>query len=99
MNRSIWTAIAFACAASAGLVAAQAADRGITVTGCVQNFSSTGASGVTVHGYLLADAKIVPDPGASPVGTSGTTPPSVATGTSGTAAAGMPTSGTWAATS
>jgi hypothetical protein len=98
MTRSIWTAVAWACAASAGLAAA-AADRGITVTGCVQNFSSTGASGVTEHGYLLSDAKIVPEPGVGPVGTSGSMPPSGSTGTSGTAAAGMPASGTWAATS
>jgi hypothetical protein len=97
MTRSVWTAVALACAASAGMAAAQS-DRGITVTGCVQNFSSTGASGVTERGYLLSDAKIVPDPGTGPVGTSGTTPPNVAVGTSGTAAAGMPTSGTWAAT-
>jgi hypothetical protein len=89
-------AAALACAASAGFAAA-AADRVITVTGCVQNFSSTDTSGVTEHGYLLSDAKMVPDPTVGAVGTQGTTPPGVATGTSGTAAAGMPTSGTWAA--
>jgi len=74
-----------------------AAERGITVTGCVQNFSSTDTSGVTQHGYLLSDAKIVPDPAVGPVGTSGATP-GVPTGTSGTAAPGMPASGTWPAT-
>ena len=61
MNRSVWIAAALACAASSAMTAA-GADRGITVTGCVQNFSSTGASGPTERGFLLADAKPVVDP-------------------------------------
>jgi hypothetical protein len=100
MNRSVWIAAALACAASSGMAAATA-DRGVTVTGCVQNFSSTGASGTTERGFLLADVKPVADP-LDPAAATASTPgaaPGTPVGTSGVAAAGMPASGTWGATS
>jgi hypothetical protein len=92
---------ALACVASAGLHAA-ADDKTITVSGCVQNFSSTDMSGTTERGFLLSDAKMVVDPaegvaGSEPSHTTTTT--GVPTGTSGTAAPGMPTSGTSTGTS
>jgi len=75
------------------------ADRGITVTGCVENFSSTDVSGTTERGFLLADVKPVVDP-LDPAAASGQTPtPGTPVGTSGVAAAGMPDSRTAAATS
>jgi hypothetical protein len=102
MKRAVWiaTAAAVACVASIG-VSARDDDKSITVTGCVQNFSSTGVSGVTEHGFLLSNPTLVTEKGdAVPVpmrdrDRSATGEP---TGTSGTAAAGMPTSGTRAAT-
>ncbi|MCU1383641.1 MAG: hypothetical protein JWL71_2338 [Acidobacteria bacterium] len=100
MKSSVWLAAAVACVASAAVHAARA-DKGITVTGCVQNFSSTGASGTTERGFLLSDAQTVVDPAEGAVGTEPsqtTTATGVPTGTSGTAAAGTPASGTWPAT-
>lgn len=99
MSRMMWMATVVACAASVG---AAARDPGtITVTGCVQNFSSTGATGMTERGYLLSNTTLVKSPteGAPiPFPTQGTTAAGTPTGTSGTAAAGMPTSATWPAT-
>src|SRR3954453_16685229 len=87
MNRSVWIAAALACAASAVMTAAPA-DRGITVTGCGENFSSTDVSGTTERGFLLADVKPVVDP-LDPAAASGQTPtPGTPVGTSGVAAAG-----------
>jgi hypothetical protein len=100
MNRAMWMAVvAVACATSA--FAAGDDDKTITVSGCVQNFSSTGTDGVTERGFLLSNPRLVqaPDGAPMPVATQDTTAAGVPTGTSGTAAPGMPTSGTWAATS
>jgi hypothetical protein len=94
-------AATLACVASAALHAA-AADKTITVSGCVQNFSSTGASGTTERGFLLSDAKMVVDPAGGVAGTEPsptTTTTGVPTGTSGTAAPGAPTSDTSTGTS
>ena len=98
MKRMVWVAGALACAASVTTVARDA-DK-VTVSGCVMNFSSTGADGVTERGFLLSSATVVkaPSDGAPIVAPSqGTTVIGTPTGTSGTAAPGMPTSGTWAA--
>ncbi len=101
MNRVLGMAAVVACAASVSVVAARDDYKTITVTGCVQNISSTGASGVTQRGFLLSNPAIAqsPSPGAPmPTPTTDTTAAGIPTGTSGTAAAGMPTSGTWVAT-
>lgn len=99
MNRMVWIVAAIACAASLN-VGARDAEK-IAIAGCVMNFSSTGSSGVTERGFLLANTAVVkgnsegaPIPQPSQATTAAGTP----TGTSGTAAPGMPTSGTWAAT-
>ena len=99
MKRMVAMAAAVACAASVTLAARDAEK--ITVTGCVMNFSSTGASGVTERGFLLSSTAVVRDrfEGAPvPEPSQATTAAGTPTGTSGTAAPGMPTSGTWAAT-
>jgi uncharacterized protein YraI len=93
MNRNVWIAAALACAASS-VVAAAPVDREITVTGCVENFSSTGISGKTERGFLLADAMPVADP----VAASAASAPAPV-GTSGVVAPGMPASGQSTATS
>src|SRR4051812_26321572 len=61
MNPTVWIVAALAWAASSGMTAAPA-ERGVTVTGCVENFSSTDVSGKTERGFLLADVKPVVDP-------------------------------------
>jgi hypothetical protein len=103
MNRNVWMAAALACAASVGVAAQdktaaqQNSDKTITVSGCVQNISTSTASGSIEKGFLLAnattgDARDGSTPGPPP-------PPAPRpTGTSGTAAAGMPESATWPAT-
>ena len=99
MKRMVWVAATLACAASVTTVARDA-DK-VTVSGCVMNFSSTGASGVTERGFLLSSATVVKAPSeGAPIAapSQGTTVTGTPTGTSGTAAPGMPTSGTWAAT-
>jgi hypothetical protein len=99
MKRMVWIAAALACAASVSAVARDAEK--VTVSGCVMNFSSTGTSGVTERGFLLSNTTLVkaPSEGAPIPGPGqGTTVTGTPTGTSGTAAPGMPTSGTWAAT-
>jgi hypothetical protein len=97
MNRGVWIAATALAAASWVSAAGRADDKSIRVIGCVQNFSSTGTSGVTERGFLLSnptpvqntdDAMPAPGPARE---TSATGTP---TGTSGTAAAGMPSSGT-----
>ena len=96
MKRMAWMAVALACAASVGVVARD--ERTITVTGCVQNFSSTGTSGTTERGYLLSKTTMLRDSDAAmPAPGQGTTAMGTATGTSGIAAPGTPASGTWAA--
>jgi hypothetical protein len=98
MNRSVWIAALLACAASSTMTAA-AAERGITVTGCLENFSSTDVSGTTERGFLLADVQPVVDPlDTAAAASAQTAAPGTPVGTSGVAAAGMPASGTWAAT-
>jgi len=102
MKRASWMAMAaaVACAASVG-VSARDDDKSITVSGCVQNFSSTDTTGVTEHGFLLSNPTLVPERGdAAPVASPSrdTSVTGTPTGTSGTAAAGMPTSGTWVST-
>lgn len=100
MNRVMWTAAALACAASVA-VAARDDYKGVTVTGCVQNFSSADKDGVTDRGFLLSNPTLVQSPAdgvAFPTPAGDTSATGMPTGTSGTAAPGMPTSGTWAAT-
>jgi hypothetical protein len=93
-------AAALACVAS---VSGASQDvESVTVTGCVMNFSSTGSSGVTERGFLLSNTTLVkgPSEGAPvPAPGQGTTVTGAPIGTSGTAAPGMPTSGTWPAAS
>jgi len=101
MNRGEWmAAAALACVASVG-VAARDDYKSITVTGCVQNFSSTGTSGVTERGFVLSNPTLVQGPADGmpmPAPARETSATGMPTGTSGTAAAGMPTSGTWTTT-
>ncbi len=96
MTRSVWAAVAMACAAAA--VSADAPTT--TVTGCVQNISAKGTSGPTEKGYLLTNVTTaVPDAlSLAPLPTRETSVTGAPTGTSGTAASGMPASGTWVAT-
>jgi len=79
-------------------MAAAQAERAITVTGCVENFSSTGISGTTERGFLLADAMPVADPLDTAAAASAPAP-GTPVGTSGVAAPGMPAAGTSTATS
>jgi hypothetical protein len=75
MGRQAWVALMLACAACAGAAAqnGSATDtKMVTVTGCVQNFSTRSSSGSTERGFILSK-------------TDGTGAPT-ATGTSGTAA-------------
>jgi hypothetical protein len=67
-------AVAVACAA----VAVAAAQHGttVTVTGCVQNISSTTPAGETTHGFLLSNATLAD--AAADAGTRGR-PPSTST--------------------
>jgi hypothetical protein len=52
------------CAAIVGVGAAQPeANKTVTVTGCVQNISSTSPAGETVRGFLLSNV-LIDDPGA-----------------------------------
>ena len=74
MSRSAWMALAVACAAVVG-VAAQS-ETTVTVTGCVQNISSTTPAGETTHGFLLSNATLAD--AAPDAGTRGR-PPSTAT--------------------
>lgn len=95
MKRMVWVAATLACAASVSGAARDAEN--VTVSGCVMNFSSTGASRVTERGFLLSNTTLVkgPSEGAPiPVPSQGTTVTGTPTGTSGTAAPGMPRSGT-----
>jgi hypothetical protein len=105
MNRSAWAAVAAAgvCIASISVSAHDDAKtirddaKTITVTGCVQNFSSTDTSGVTQRGFLLSNPTVVTangDVAPAPMPDRDTSATGTPTGTSGTAAAGMPTSGT-----
>lgn len=105
MNRNVWMAAAFACAAS-GSAGAQTAgtdgDKAMTVTGCVQNIATSSASGSVEKGFLLANATIG-DARSGSTSTPTATPPAApmltgTSGTSATAAAGMPASPTWPAT-
>jgi hypothetical protein len=99
MKRMVWVAAALAYAASVSTVARDAEK--VTVSGCVMNFSSTGESGVTERGFLLSNTTVVKGPSdGAPIAapSQGTTVTGTPTGTSGTAAPGMPASGTWAAT-
>jgi hypothetical protein len=96
MNRNVWIAAALACAASS-VMAAAPADREIIVTGCVENFSSTGISGKTERGFLLADAMPVADPVAASAASAPA--PGMPVGTSGVVAPGTPASDRSTATS
>jgi hypothetical protein len=59
MSRSWWMAVMVACAAMVGLAAAQNDPNAtVTVTGCVQNISSTSPSGETSRGFLLSNATL-----------------------------------------
>jgi hypothetical protein len=99
MGRHVWIAAVVAWAVSGGVAAQNENPAGntITVTGCVQNFSTTATTGETEHGFILAlnegrgGAMALPTPTPAPAeaptptasGTSGAATP---TGTSGTAA-------------
>ena len=108
MNRNVWMAVAFVYAAAAGTAAQTgasatpdrtAADKTITVTGCVQNVSSSAASGSTEKGFLLTNAMISgsssTSAAATPGSTEGATRPSP---TQAGTAAGTPTGTAGAAT-
>jgi hypothetical protein len=101
MKRNVWMATAFMCAASA-VAAAQSgasatsssmADKTITVTGCVQNISSSATTGTTEKGFLLANAMMSPSTSTAsttPGSTEGATRPSPTPTQAGTAS-GTPT--------
>jgi len=97
MKRVIWMAVVAVACGTVGL-AARDDDKTITVTGCVQNFSSTGTSGVTERGFLLSNPTIASDSTSMPLPPRDVPVAGVPSGTSGTAAPGRPTSATWAAT-
>jgi hypothetical protein len=90
MDRNVWVAMSLAAALVAGISADD--EKTITVTGCVQNFSAKGTVGTTERGYLLTNVTR-PD-AVAPAQTQGATPAGTPTATSGTAAPGMPASGT-----
>ncbi len=59
MHRFGWTVAAAACAAIVGVGAAQPeTNKTVTVTGCVQNISSTSPAGETIRGFLLSNVLI-----------------------------------------
>src|SRR5689334_9406985 len=74
MVRKSWLATVLTCATIAGVMAHT--ETTVTVTGCVQNISSTTPAGQTTHGFLLANATL-PDTAAD-AGTRGR-PPAKAT--------------------
>jgi len=91
MNRNVWLVVVLLCAASTGAAAQDAAqatsdkaaaDKTITVTGCVQNISSTAVSGSTEKGFLLTNAMMgtasTASAAATPGSTEGATKPSPA---------------------
>ena len=100
MNRNVWMAVVFVCAASGAAAqdgasatpATPAADKTITVTGCVQNISSSAASGSIQKGFLLTNAMTgnasTSSAAATPGSTEGATKP---TPTEAGTAAGTPT--------
>lgn len=103
MDRNAWMTVAFVCAAAAGTAAQSGssatpdktmADKTITVTGCVQNISSSATSGSTQKGYLLANAVMgtasTSSAAATPGSTEGATRPAPSPTQAGTAA-GTPT--------
>lgn len=108
MNRNVWMAVAFVCTASAGAAAqsgasaTSAADKTITVTGCVQNISSSAPGGSTEKGFLLTNAMMgsasTSSAAATPGSTEGATRPAPSPTQAGTAA-GTPTGTSGAATS
>ncbi len=56
MNRYGWMAAVAVCAVTVGVGAAQTeTNRTVTVTGCVQNISSTSPAGETIRGFLLSN--------------------------------------------
>jgi hypothetical protein len=59
MRDNWWMAAALACAAAVGVAAAQGdTNLTVTVTGCVQNISSTSPGGETSRGFLLSNATL-----------------------------------------
>ena len=74
MSRNAWMAMAVACAVVVG--AAAQSETNVTVTGCVQNISSTTPAGETTHGFLLSNATLAS--AAADAGARGR-PPSTAT--------------------
>ena len=59
MNRNGWMAVTVVCVAAAGVSAAQGdTNTTVTVTGCVQNISSTSPAGETSRGFLLSNATL-----------------------------------------
>jgi hypothetical protein len=92
MKRSAWMFIVMAAAASSALGSDGQDRQTITVTGCLQNFSTKGTVGTTERGYLLTNVGrdgegTPPAPGASRGSTDAGTAAS-ARGTAGSAASG-----------
>jgi hypothetical protein len=66
MNRRGWLAVTLVCVAAAAVAAAQGdTDTAVTVTGCVQNISSTSPGGGTSRGFLLSNATLGEDANAA----------------------------------
>ena len=105
MNRSMWMAAAIACVATASL-AAQHDTKGegktITLSGCVQNYSTANSKAPAERGFLLANATtndVTPPPAMTPPGSTegliGPPPPATsATAAGGTVPMPVATSGT-----
>lgn len=56
MSRNCWMAAIVAYAAAVGVAAQSDTNTTVTVTGCVQNISSTSPAGETSRGFLLSNA-------------------------------------------
>jgi len=76
MTRVVWTAVALVLVTMPRVVAQT--ETTVTMTGCVQNISSTTPGGETTHGFLLSNATLAN--AAADAGARGR-PPSTATAT------------------
>jgi hypothetical protein len=82
MNRTLWTAAAFACATAIGVAAqtpsatpsSKTDDKTVTVTGCLEDASAAPSATAPKSGFVLANATMGSGSTAgSTVGTTGTT--------------------------
>jgi hypothetical protein len=70
MNRNGWMVATLVCVAAAGVAAAQGeTNTTVTVTGCVQNISSSSPGGGTSRGFLLSNATLGDDANAETAAT------------------------------